>query len=69
MAKALSERAQIPKRRLYSMAEAAELLSVRRQYIYTLAYRGDLPTVKLGRRRLVPAESLEAFIAQLVDAS
>lgn len=53
------------RRRLYSMAEAAELLSVRRDYVYDLARTGRLETVKLGRRRLVPVEALDAFIAEL----
>jgi excisionase family DNA binding protein len=56
-----------PVRKLYSIAETAELLSVTSKHIFALAYSGELATVKLGRRRLVPAEALDAFIAGLSD--
>jgi excisionase family DNA binding protein len=64
MAKTL-QAAPTPARRLYSVKEAAELLSVRPAYVYSLAYSGQLATVKLGRRRLIPSEALDAFIAEL----
>jgi excisionase family DNA binding protein len=57
-----------PTRRLYSIAEVAQLLSVTTKHVYALAYNGELPTVKLGRRRLVPAEGLDRFIAALPEA-
>jgi excisionase family DNA binding protein len=55
----------VPARRLYSIAEAADLLSVTRKHIYQLAYSGRLATVKLGRRRLITAEELDRFISSL----
>jgi excisionase family DNA binding protein len=58
-----------PARRLYSINEVAELLSVTPKHIYAMAYSGELPTVKLGRRRLVPAEVLDTFIAGLGEHS
>jgi excisionase family DNA binding protein len=56
-----------PARRLYSINEAAALLSVTPKHVYALAYDGQLATVKLGRRRLIPAEALDSFIAGLVE--
>jgi excisionase family DNA binding protein len=66
MPKALAARvSEPPARRLYSIKDAAELLSVDKNYVYQLAYSGRLATVKLGRRRLVPSEALDALIAEL----
>ena len=45
----------VPARRLYSVQETAELLSVTTKYIFDLIYSGQLSTVRLGRRRLIPA--------------
>ena len=42
----------------YSVKEAAELLGIGRTHAYALAKSGDLPTVKLGGRVVVPAEAL-----------
>ena len=52
-------------RRLYSIKDVAEILSVDKDTVYQLAYAGTLKTVKLGRRRLVPSEALDAYIATL----
>jgi excisionase family DNA binding protein len=48
--------------RLLSVAEAAEALSVGRSATYGEIAAGRLRTVKVGRRRLVPAESIAAYI-------
>jgi excisionase family DNA binding protein len=53
-----------PQRLLYSVREVAELLSVDKNTVYQLAYSGKLATVKLGRRRLVPAEAFEALVSE-----
>lgn len=47
-----------PERLLYSIAETAELLSLSYREVYRLAQRGELDTVRGGRRRLVPAEGV-----------
>jgi excisionase family DNA binding protein len=57
-----------PARRLYSIQEVAQLLSVTVKHVYEMAYAGQLATVKLGRRRLVTAEELDRFIASLSAA-
>ena len=56
---------------LYSIGEAAELLSVSTRVMERLIGVNDnqIATVKIGRRRLVPAEALEDYIARLKKAS
>lgn len=41
-----------------SIAEAAELIGISRTTAYELAQSGELPTVRLGRRILVPVNQL-----------
>ena len=45
-----------------SVAEAAAALSISRSKLYELIAAGDIPTVKCGGRRLVPATSLENYL-------
>jgi excisionase family DNA binding protein len=48
--------------RLLSIPEAATLLGVGRTLAYDLIGRGDLRSVKVGRRRLVPAGAVRAYL-------
>lgn len=48
---------------LVSVADAAEMLSVSRTTAYELIAKGAIPSVKIGRRRLVPTEELRLRIA------
>ena len=52
---------------LLSVEEAAQRLNVGRTTVYALIKAGDLVTVKVGRRRLVPAEAVDAYIAALTN--
>ena len=47
---------------LVSAAEAALLLGVHRATLYDLMNGGALPSVKIGRRRLIAFASLEEFV-------
>jgi excisionase family DNA binding protein len=49
-------------RLVYSVAEAGALLGISRAFAYELVARGELPVIRLGRRRLVPKAALIAFI-------
>ena len=49
--------------------DTADLLSISRRVVDRLVSTGEISTVKLGRRRLVPHEALEDYIARLVAAS
>jgi excisionase family DNA binding protein len=56
---------QVPtadRRLAISIAEAAELLSISRAFGYELAARGVLPTLRLGRRLVVPRVALLALV-------
>lgn len=48
-------------RLVYSVSEAAELLGISRAFAYELVARGELPVIRLGRRRLVPKVALLAL--------
>ena len=52
-------------RLLYAIPEAAEQLSVSARVLERLISDGKVETVKIGRRRLVPADALVAYIEQV----
>jgi excisionase family DNA binding protein len=45
-------------RYMISVLDAAKVLGISRSYAYMMANTGELPTVRLGRRILVPVASL-----------
>ena len=51
----------------FSISEAAGLLGVGRTLAYAMARAGDLPTVRLGRRVVVPRAQLERLLAGEAD--
>ena len=53
------------RRVLHSVEEAASILSVGRTSLYALIDSGELQRVKIGRRSLVPADSIAAYVARL----
>jgi excisionase family DNA binding protein len=53
---------------LLSVADAARLLGIGRSRLYDEIGRGDLRTIKVGRRRLIPTSSVEKFIQLAVNA-
>ena len=58
-ARQLSER--LGSRLAMSVTEAADLLGISRALAYELVARGDLPSVRLGRRLVVPRVALLAM--------
>ena len=50
---------------LYTIPETCELLRVSRWQVYQLINSQQLVSVKINRRRLVPAEELHAFVRRL----
>jgi excisionase family DNA binding protein len=53
----------------YTVPEAAELLGVSRGVAYEAANTGELPTVRLGRRLLVPRARLLALLGEQPESS
>lgn len=50
---------------LYTINDAADVLSIGRTKFYELLDSGQITTVTIGRRRLVPRQHLIDFIATL----
>jgi excisionase family DNA binding protein len=51
-----------PSRRTISITEAAKVLGVGRNQAYEAARRGEIPTIKIGKRLLVPLAVLERML-------
>jgi excisionase family DNA binding protein len=49
-----------------SVPEAAWRLGISRSFAYQLVQRGELPSVRFGRRIAVPRQELERFIRSAV---
>ena len=56
-------------RLVLTIAEAAEVLGVSRAFAYELAARGEIPVLRLGRRRLVPRKALLEMLGEEVEGS
>lgn len=52
---------------ILSVAEAAELLGVSADLVYELTTRGDIPCLKMGRRKLIPRRAIEMMVDAAVD--
>jgi excisionase family DNA binding protein len=51
-------------RRTVTVEQAAEMLGISRGSAYTLAKSGALPTVRLGRRLLVPKAAMDRLLGE-----
>jgi excisionase family DNA binding protein len=49
-------------RLVYDIPEVAKLLGISRHSAYEAVRRGDIPTVRIGRRLLVPRQALERLL-------
>ena len=52
-------------RKLWEREDAAQQLSISPRVLDRLIASGELESVKIGRRRLVPDECLDAFVKRL----
>ena len=50
-------------RQTYTVEQAAELLGIGRNTAYEAVRRREIPTIKIGRRLLVPRAALERMLA------
>ena len=51
-------------KRAYRIKEAAKLYGLSRSTLYKMMAEGNLRTVKIGGRRLVPSDTLEALLRE-----
>ena len=51
----------------YSPAELAKALGCTRQHVQNCIRRGDIPSVKLGARRLIPRAAVDALLEGVDD--
>jgi excisionase family DNA binding protein len=49
---------------LYDIAGAGQVLSLGRSKIYELLKSGQLESIVIGRRRLIPADALATFVEE-----
>jgi excisionase family DNA binding protein len=56
---------QVPAKLLLDIPEVASLLGLGRTHIYGYVMRGELPSLKLGRRRKVTVEAVREFVTKL----
>ncbi|MDP8929738.1 MAG: helix-turn-helix domain-containing protein [Actinomycetota bacterium] len=59
---------EIRDRATLTVAEAAELLGVGRSSAYEAARRGDIPTLRVGRRLVVPVPALLRLLEEALVA-
>jgi excisionase family DNA binding protein len=55
--------------KLLSIPQAAAELGISRTSVYSLLGTGQLASVRIGRRRLIPVDAIEAAIATLRGAA
>lgn len=53
----------------FTVEEAAKLLRIGRNQAYEAARTGELPTLKIGKRILVPRVALERVLANAAEAA
>lgn len=55
--------APVESRLVYTVEEAATLLGISRSFAYEAVQNGQIPSMRIGRRILVPKAALERFLA------
>lgn len=54
-------------RKAYQLSEVAEMIGVSYRTLYNWAQRGDIPSVRVAGRHLVPAAELDRMLASKPD--
>jgi excisionase family DNA binding protein len=52
-----------------SVDEAAEVIGIGRSVLYALVTAGEIESVKIGRRRVIPVDAVERYFDSLVAAA
>jgi len=53
---------------VYSLDEARKLLKISRGLIYVAIHTGRIPSIRIGRRILIPRSGLERLLDEVGDA-
>ena len=54
-------------RLLFSVVDAAQILSLSRSKVYELLSTGDIGSVRIGRSRRIPRSALDDYVAGLAE--
>ena len=60
---------QQPTAVLLTVGEAARRMSIGRTWLYERVLSGEIPSVKLGRARRIPAAALEEFVHRMTEGA
>jgi excisionase family DNA binding protein len=52
---------------VFTVRQAADALGVSDDLVYELTARGDIPCLRLGRRRVIPRRAIEQMLERAVD--
>lgn len=63
------DRDPLERPRLYTVEEAARLLYLSRTGVYGLIRNGEIRSVRVGGRRLVPRHIFEQVVSRLLDTT
>jgi excisionase family DNA binding protein len=66
---AVDDQAQIGgnERLVFTVRQAADALGVSDDLVYELTARGDIPCLRLGRRRVIPRRAIELMLEQTME--
>lgn len=54
-------------KKLLTVAEAALVMGVSRALLYQKVMSGEIPSIKIGRARRIPATAIDEFIARELE--
>jgi excisionase family DNA binding protein len=66
--KKVNEKPPLPKQHVYTIEEVAKMLRISRNHAYNCVKSGELPSIKLGDRLLVPDAALERMLSGETEA-
>lgn len=53
---------------VYSVQEVAEALGISKSYAYELVREGIIPSLQLGKKRIIPKEKLKIWINEKIES-
>jgi excisionase family DNA binding protein len=65
----MTTKAECPRGRVKTLGEVAALLRISRGSAYEAAKRKEIPTIRIGRRLLVPSDALERLLSGKTSAA